>query len=413
MPAKQSPRRRAPRDIEERVLTQCRRRCALCFHLHRDTTEKKGQIAHLDRRRTNNDEDNLAFLCLPHHSEYDSKTSQHKNYTIGEVKRARSGLFRWISRGMPLLEATKVRKAATHAMPQKMSTDTNRPPKIRVVGYGPSPDGWEALHIKNDGTPAHDVRVEPIRLAEGWHLRFDDLSHLETRGYCRSWISRDSRGITTLDGLWTSLHDPQPVMPVCITCKDFEGQAYRSFAELHRDVRKKSGFDVKFVRQQPYNEPQPLGPTLRYGGISSGGSQAFSRGVFNVQVASIRNAQVSIKNTAHNVRASIEYEHTGGETFTITPALWLENRIRAHVVNLSGNEAQALIILLQDDTGKVFASLDEHHFERELEIGHWSIRLTIAADNCESLRLAGGFTLVLDEGRIRLVYDKPALREAR
>jgi hypothetical protein len=78
--------------VESRVLTSCARRCCLCFHLKRDFSEKEGQIAHLDHDNTNGAEDNLAFLCLPHHSLYDSRTSQHKNYTMLEVKASRKKL---------------------------------------------------------------------------------------------------------------------------------------------------------------------------------------------------------------------------------------------------------------------------------------------------------------------------------
>jgi hypothetical protein len=59
---------------------------------------KVGQIAHLDRDASNSVEENLAFLCLPHHDEYDSKTSQRKGLTIGEVKTFRHELNRTISR---------------------------------------------------------------------------------------------------------------------------------------------------------------------------------------------------------------------------------------------------------------------------------------------------------------------------
>src|SRR5436305_348478 len=78
--------------VEARVLTRSARRCCLCFYLKRDFTEKEGQIAHLDQNSSNGAEDNLAFLCLPHHSLYDSRTSQHKNYTLLEVKTARKTL---------------------------------------------------------------------------------------------------------------------------------------------------------------------------------------------------------------------------------------------------------------------------------------------------------------------------------
>src|ERR1035441_1817146 len=93
------PRKPTPPEVELNVLEQSRRRCALCFHLNGDLREKHGQIAHLDQDRANYAEDNLAFLCMEHHSVYDSKTSQHKNYTIQEVKKARTILCEAIMQG--------------------------------------------------------------------------------------------------------------------------------------------------------------------------------------------------------------------------------------------------------------------------------------------------------------------------
>jgi hypothetical protein len=87
------PRKATPKPTELLVLDRSRRRCALCYQLKTDLTEKRGQIAHLDKDPANFAEDNLAWLCLEHHSEYDSRTSQHKNYTIGEVKKARGALY--------------------------------------------------------------------------------------------------------------------------------------------------------------------------------------------------------------------------------------------------------------------------------------------------------------------------------
>lgn len=82
-----------PSRIEAVVLLKSARRCALCFYLMGDLTEKLGQIAHLDHNPSNNDPDNLAFLCMEHHSLYDTKTRQHKNYTIYEAKAARAELY--------------------------------------------------------------------------------------------------------------------------------------------------------------------------------------------------------------------------------------------------------------------------------------------------------------------------------
>lgn len=85
-------RRPIPSQTELLVLDRSRRRCALCYKMKGDLTEKRGQIAHLDQNPANYAEGNLAWLCLEHHSEYDSRTSQHKNYTIAEVKNARDDL---------------------------------------------------------------------------------------------------------------------------------------------------------------------------------------------------------------------------------------------------------------------------------------------------------------------------------
>ncbi|MGY1490018.1 hypothetical protein ACW4YW_11435 [Methylobacillus pratensis] len=46
----------------------------------------------MDKDSSNDAEDNLAFLCLDCHDRYDSKTSQSKNFTIGEVKGFRAEL---------------------------------------------------------------------------------------------------------------------------------------------------------------------------------------------------------------------------------------------------------------------------------------------------------------------------------
>jgi len=46
-------RRHIPGDIELRVLNRSRRRCALCFQLNGDVTEKYRQIAHIDKDPAN------------------------------------------------------------------------------------------------------------------------------------------------------------------------------------------------------------------------------------------------------------------------------------------------------------------------------------------------------------------------
>jgi hypothetical protein len=91
-------RKPLPKSVETAVLVQSRRRCCICFGLDRDTRLKAGQIAHLDRDSANHGVSNLVFLCFQHHDEYDSTSSQRKNFTIGEVKEFRAELYRTINK---------------------------------------------------------------------------------------------------------------------------------------------------------------------------------------------------------------------------------------------------------------------------------------------------------------------------
>jgi hypothetical protein len=74
-----------------------RRRCCVCFGLSGDIEVKAGQIAHLDCDNKNNELDNLAFLCLAHHDQYDSKTSQSKGLRENEIKHFRTELYNNVS----------------------------------------------------------------------------------------------------------------------------------------------------------------------------------------------------------------------------------------------------------------------------------------------------------------------------
>lgn len=98
-------RTRIPEEIQHRVLDRSRRRCALCVHFDNDWSQKEGQIAHLDRDPANFAEDNLAFLCLPHHDNYDTQRRQTKNLTIREAKTARDRLYTFIAGGGDLVTA--------------------------------------------------------------------------------------------------------------------------------------------------------------------------------------------------------------------------------------------------------------------------------------------------------------------
>lgn len=86
-------RKAIPLETQTGVLTLSGRRCAFCFGLDKDESEKAGQIAHVDRDSSNNHIQNLAFLCLEHHDKYDTRTSQSKGYTEGELLSYREALY--------------------------------------------------------------------------------------------------------------------------------------------------------------------------------------------------------------------------------------------------------------------------------------------------------------------------------
>jgi hypothetical protein len=82
-----------PKETETAVLLLSRRRCAFCFGLDSDVTQKNGQLAHINRRPNDNRQENLAFLCLPHHDEYDTTRSQSKGLTPGELRKYVATLY--------------------------------------------------------------------------------------------------------------------------------------------------------------------------------------------------------------------------------------------------------------------------------------------------------------------------------
>ncbi len=92
-----SRRKKTPNANEIEVLAKSGRRCCICFYVNGDTHVKKGQIAHLDHNPANFKLENLAWLCLKHHDEYDTKPSQSKGWKIGEVQKYRDQLHKTVA----------------------------------------------------------------------------------------------------------------------------------------------------------------------------------------------------------------------------------------------------------------------------------------------------------------------------
>jgi len=102
------------------VASRCLRRCAICFAVHADASPKKGQIAHLDRNNRNREPNNLVWLCLPHHEEYDSRSFQAKGYLKEEVQSYRDKLQHSLA-GSP--KPQKVKWGPNDGLPAGISID--------------------------------------------------------------------------------------------------------------------------------------------------------------------------------------------------------------------------------------------------------------------------------------------------
>jgi hypothetical protein len=116
------------RVIEKEVLTASRRRCCLCVFLNNQDEPRKGQIAHLNRNSSDSRFENLVFLCLEHHDDYDTRTSQSKAFLPDEVREYRDLLYaRYREFKTPALEhAIKEANAEIVPLPDTSQYDVVR-----------------------------------------------------------------------------------------------------------------------------------------------------------------------------------------------------------------------------------------------------------------------------------------------
>jgi hypothetical protein len=96
-------RKPIPKRDQDELLILSARHCCLCYGLDGDLDRKKGQIAHVNQDPADNRLENLVWLCLDHHDEYDARTSQSKGLTPGELVVYLERLYRevesWSSTG--------------------------------------------------------------------------------------------------------------------------------------------------------------------------------------------------------------------------------------------------------------------------------------------------------------------------
>jgi hypothetical protein len=119
-----------PQSTETELLIKSGRRCALCYGLSKDQSEKEGQIAHLDQDASNNNLNNLCWLCLDHHNQYDSSTKQTKNYTEQEVKNHRNTLYSAI----PNIQKTNISQAGSVSVSADMAAGNNGGGDVNIKG---------------------------------------------------------------------------------------------------------------------------------------------------------------------------------------------------------------------------------------------------------------------------------------
>jgi hypothetical protein len=106
--------------LEHGVLDRSRRRCFLCVHFEQDYRRKEGQLAHIGRDPSKAEEDDLAYLYLPHHDDYDTKRSQTKNLTTLEIRTARDRLYAYIEAGGDLSGAPKTTAVPTNTADRRV-----------------------------------------------------------------------------------------------------------------------------------------------------------------------------------------------------------------------------------------------------------------------------------------------------
>lgn len=169
------------------VMTASRRRCCICFALSNDTTEKRGQIAHLDRDASNSSPENLVFMCLDHHDQYDSRTSQSKGITVDEVRRYQAQLARYIAQFLPQSDLDVARALLANLDRPAFRTPFHQEsslPKFREaiaetiasINTGKAPNGGQ-LSSKNDiGDPSIRSTLDAVVGAlVGLRAAFDGL----------------------------------------------------------------------------------------------------------------------------------------------------------------------------------------------------------------------------------------------
>lgn len=142
-------------------------------------------------------------------------------------------------------------------------------------------------------------------------------------------------------------------------------------------------------------------PILAYKGIHSGGYLV--QPGLQAEVMHIQNVQRFDDTTAYGVTATIAFKHAR-KKFRLPEAHWNRPAYPLPTSTQIGmDEIAELVIIVHDDESKQPGALRSGDFYR-LSEGKWKIMVTLSGDNCKTLRLVGGLT-VLPNGRSP--WDEP------
>lgn len=137
------------RTVERDVLLASRRRCCLCVFLDNRNEVRKGQIAHLNHDPNDSRIENLVFLCLEHHDDYDGKTSQSKGLTLEEVREYRDRLHRRYQDSIQILENLPTDTADLEPLPEISQYDKLKqqfPEELHFVGQPWKYSFWQVAN---------------------------------------------------------------------------------------------------------------------------------------------------------------------------------------------------------------------------------------------------------------------------
>lgn len=134
-------RNHIPEKIKTHVLTRSKRRCCLCYFLSDNKVPMRGQLSHINHNPNDNRIDNLVFLCLSHHDEYDSKTSQSKGFTEHEIKYYKNKLYKTLETN--LLEYPTISNEIS-----QIPKSNNASHRLKELQFLDNP--WKLLELKKD-----------------------------------------------------------------------------------------------------------------------------------------------------------------------------------------------------------------------------------------------------------------------